>query len=318
LIVLAAAVPFVPQWLANLRLDGRFHALLPDDLYGSQSLWGMELLKYATAATPTTTGSIRYVNPFYEGFPTVLEFARQRPVGYATTVLLHVFGMLDHDHVFVYVADLNPWYRWPAAVLNYCFLTLAVAGVAGMLVHSTTWPRNRVWAFASILLVAGAYVAVYAPTAVESRFGLAVDLLLTPFAILAGSRVVAAARRRQGVLPWIACLLVCVAAASWVSAWLQRQAPELVATEVVSSRRDHRYESYGLEASGRACRPETVVARNRRWSEGRACARIGRSADPRMRAYLEMALEVERRVLTNFNESEIRRMGRSRHMGMVA
>jgi hypothetical protein len=194
----------------------------------------MQLLKYATAVTSTTIGAIRYANPFYEGFATVSEFVRHRPVGYATTVLLHVFGMLDHDHVFIYVTDLHPWYRWPAAVLNFGFLTLAVGGIGDVLGHPTTWPRRRVWAFVAILVVAGAYVAVYAPTAVESRFGLALDLLLTPFAVLGGERVVAAARRRRGLLPWVVALLVCVAAASWVSAWLQRQAPVLVATETAS------------------------------------------------------------------------------------
>jgi hypothetical protein len=40
LIVLAAALPFAPQWAANIRVDGHFHALLAaDDLYGSQSVW---------------------------------------------------------------------------------------------------------------------------------------------------------------------------------------------------------------------------------------------------------------------------------------
>lgn len=230
LIVSAAVVPFVPQWVANVRLDGRFHALLVDNLYGSQSVWGMRLLKYATAVTPTTSGPIEYLNPLYRGSSTVCDFVRQHPLGYATTILLHVFGMLDHDHVFIYVADLHPWYRWPAAVLNYAFLTVAVAGAGVVLANVAVWRRRRLSAFHAMLFVSSAYVAVYAPTAVESRFGLTIDLLLTPFAVLGGSRFVESTGRGGRMLPWVLALLVCITAGAWLSAWMQRQAPMLTST----------------------------------------------------------------------------------------
>lgn len=125
---------------------------------------------------------------------------------------------------------------WPAAVLNYAFLTVAVAGAGVVLANVAVWPRRRLSAFLAMLLVSSAYVAVYAPTAVESRFGLTIDLLLAPFAVLGGSRFVAAAGRGGRVLPWILALLACITAAAWLSAWMQRQAPMLTSAETVVER----------------------------------------------------------------------------------
>ena len=79
----------------------------------------------------------------------------------------------------------------------------------------------------ALLLVAGCYVAAYLPSAVESRFGLVIDLLLAPFAVLAAERMWGRLRDPSSTAAWAAWLVAFVAAASCVSWWLQRQAPVL-------------------------------------------------------------------------------------------
>jgi hypothetical protein len=163
------------------------------------------------------TEHIAYDAGHYAGF--AAEIARNGLFGYHLSI----------GSLFIYVTDLHPWYRWPAAVLNYVFLGLAAGGSAYVLGRFAEWPRHRWLAFVSMLVVGAGYTVVHAPTAVESRYGLLIDLLLTPFAVLAVARIMETVRERQRVLVWAFLLASFVATAACVSDWLQRQAPVLVA-----------------------------------------------------------------------------------------
>jgi hypothetical protein len=179
--------PFVPQVIINHRMFGTFNPLIEHHLYRQQTIWGMAALKYATLVVPGRSPFLVYTNPFYRGDPDPMTFLRHHPVDYLATLALHAFGMLDYDLPFTYVTDLAPWYRWPMAVVNFLLLYLAfvgaVAGITRLLRRRTM--DEAVFVALSTLVVAGAYVAIYLPVEVESRFGLALEALTIPLAAVA-------------------------------------------------------------------------------------------------------------------------------------
>jgi hypothetical protein len=206
--------------------------LIVSSLYRNQTEWGMSGLRYATDVRPGKRPDIDYVNPLYRGEPTPREFFKRRPVAYLATLGLHGFAMMDHDFVFTYITEARPWYRWPVAIANDLLLYGAVLG--GIL-STRRWRRSgRIdeigFVFLSSAIAGAAYLAVYLPVKVETRFALPLDLLATPF-IVFGLMSVARWLRDPGagrrLLAVLASAAVFVGACVWLSAWLTRQAPGL-------------------------------------------------------------------------------------------
>jgi hypothetical protein len=218
--------PFLPQVAINYRMFGTFNPLIEKNLYSLQAGWGMGALKYGTLIMEGRSPFLVYTNPLYRGDPSPAAFLRHHPFGYAATLLLHGFGMLDHDLPFTYVTDLSPWYRWPLFLVNFLLLALAAAGLA---LGIARWARRRRldeagFVVASTAAVGAAYAALYLPVEVESRFGLPLQALATPL-IVAGLAAVAGpgrlrARARMLVL---AALPLALGAAMLLSRWIQRQ-----------------------------------------------------------------------------------------------
>lgn len=229
------ALPFVPQMLINFRAAGVPHPLLMVDLYGSNTVVGVQVAKYGTLSITGIPSRMRYDNPFKPDQPlTFWQFVAQDPLDAVATMAIHAFALFDQDLPFVYVTDVSPWYRWPLSIPNYVFLLGAAVG----LVLGLGWPsggtapeRARArFAFGLLGAATGAMVAVYLPSAVEARFSLPMyPLLAAPF-VLAVARLVVAGRRRPVLLVGVA-----VGAALWVagmvsaSLWMDRQSPQLVA-----------------------------------------------------------------------------------------
>jgi hypothetical protein len=228
------ALPFVPQMVFNYRAYGQAKPLLVMDLYSSNTVVGVQVAKYGTLNIAGVPSRLHYFNPFKpDAELSVGEFMRQEPLNFAATLALHGFALFDHDFPFVYISDVNPWYRWPLSIPNYLFL---LGGFAGLLV-GLRWPpgaddarreRSRV----TLLLLGaaiGAMVVIYLPSAVESRFSLPMyPLLAAPF-VLAVTTLATVSMRRPAILA-----LAVVGAVAWVasmmttSLWLDRQAPLLV------------------------------------------------------------------------------------------
>ena len=95
--------PFLPQVAINYRMFGKLNPLIEKNLYSLQTGWGMAALKYGTLIMPGRSPFLVYTNPLYRGDPSPAAFLRHHPFGYAATLLLHGFGMLDHDLAFTYV-----------------------------------------------------------------------------------------------------------------------------------------------------------------------------------------------------------------------
>lgn len=218
--------PFVPQVLINYHLFGKLNPLIEKNLYSLQAAWGMAALKYGTLVMPGRSPFLVYTNPLYHGDPTPAAFLRHHPAGYAATLLLHGFGLLDHDLAFTYVTDLTPWYRWPLAFVNFLVLYLALVGLALGIARIVLRRRLDEAGFVvvSIGLVAAAYTALYLPVEVESRFGLALEALAMPLIVAGLATVAGPSRRRARARRFVlAAAPLALAAAVGLSLWIERQ-----------------------------------------------------------------------------------------------
>ena len=178
-------LPLIPQMMINSRRFGTLSPLIVSDLYRQQRLWGMGALKYGTVLIPGHSPFLTYVNPFYRGDPGPRSFLLHHPVEYVTTLALHAFAMLDSDLPFTYITNLRPGYRWPLSIVNYLLLYLALVGC--LLSVARVLRRRPIdetaFALWSTVVVCAAYLAIYLPVEVESRFGLALELLMTPLVV---------------------------------------------------------------------------------------------------------------------------------------
>jgi glycosyl transferase family 22 (putative mannosyltransferase) len=222
----AVALALLPQLVSNLRWYDTWSPLPVERIYGEQVGWGMSILKYGTLVMPDRLPTLVYGNPFCPpGVSSPLQFASRQPLGYLATLALHGFALFDQDLPFTYVVNPKPAYRWPLSLLNYAYLFLCIVGmVVGLFRCGSASPSVKLY-FSGAAVVCAAYVALYLPVAVESRFSLPVYLLLGPACVFA---VAWLSQRRSGTLVALVIagggfLAVCVQ----LSLWMTRQAPVL-------------------------------------------------------------------------------------------
>jgi hypothetical protein len=232
LVGIVAALPLVPQVLINWQVHGQFSPLTVRSLYAEQASWGISYLKYVTFDLRDKGGepAVFYRSPFRTDAPDLVSFTQARPRALLATLALHAFALVDQDFPFPYVREIDAWYRWPLSALNYLLLW---AMAVGLVVGWRDWwrPGTRL-AWTVLLGLAGAYVLVYLPTAIEARFGLPLFILLAPAAgltLLAARDWLRACAWGRLVGAGMGAVLV-VAACAWLSAWMQAQAPVIVMT----------------------------------------------------------------------------------------
>jgi hypothetical protein len=216
--------PLLPQMWINHRMFGSFSPLIQRHLYGEQTVWGMGALKYATLVIPGRSPFLVYTNPFYRGDPTPRAFLARHPIGYAATLALHGFGILDHDFPFTYVTDLTPPYGAVLSAMNFLLLYLAAAGAAAVGLRAGVRRSLDETAFAVIVtaLAAGAYAALYLPVEVESRFGLPLQALAAPMIACGLAAAAGPGRpRRAARILLLAGAAPCLAGALWLSGWIE-------------------------------------------------------------------------------------------------
>jgi hypothetical protein len=217
--------PLLPQMWINHHMSGSFNPLIEKNLYSLQATWGMGALKYATLVIPGRSPFLVYTNPFYQGDPSPRAFLERHPLGYAATLGLHGFGILDHDFPFTYVTNLAPAYHGVLSAANFLLLYLGAAGALAVVARALVRRKldETAFAVAAAVLVAGAYATLYLPIEVESRFGLPFQALAAPM-IACGVAALAGPgrRRRPARLLVVAGAAPCIAGALWLSGWIGR------------------------------------------------------------------------------------------------
>lgn len=221
----AILIPLAPQRLHNERFESSQRWLAAVDLQNSTFAVGIMLAKYATALPPNPRPEVIYNNPFYSEKSTPRpEFKRQwlwyfqYPVRGFLTLAIHVFGLLDPDLIFAYNTDLDPWYRVPVGIVSHLIVFLAAWEFTAFVRRFS----SQVVFTTVLLLYVLAYLAVYAPSAVEVRFGLPLWLLIFPFAALRVMKLSGdSPLQRRGLVIGAFVFLI---AADGLSAWIRDQA----------------------------------------------------------------------------------------------
>lgn len=243
--LLGLVVTLAPQMALNYAVFKKPQPLIVKSLYSSQTEWGMSALKYATDVRPGKPPGIDYINPLYHGERTPMDFLRKRPLAYVATLGLHGFAMMDHDFLFTYITEARPWYRWPAAILNY--VLLYGAGLGGILAARRWRKVGKIdevsFLFLSTAVTAAAYWAIHLPVKVENRFALPLDLLAVPFiafGAMSAARLVRGPGARRRVLALLFSGALFVGACVSLSSWLTRQAPGLRQDDALRARSPER------------------------------------------------------------------------------
>jgi len=103
------------------------------------------------------------------------------------TLAVLAFAPLDQELPYTYVDDPRPRYRWPASFLSLLFLILAAMGLMPTRAPPALPRRHLAMSFNGVqygtfatLLIVVTYLAVYVPTAVETRYTAPLYALLTP------------------------------------------------------------------------------------------------------------------------------------------
>ena len=224
-------LPLIPQRLHNKTFHKSNSWLMVRDLGEFQIQSGIHNIKYATAVPPNKIATIYYSNPCFDSFA---EFPSPAWRWYLTnavdgscTVALHLFGLLDQDLLFTYAVDLDPWYRIPWGVISHSSVFLAAwffLRKAHFKGNQDSIPISRLFVIVIVLYILS-FVAVYAASCVEVRFGLPLYLLVFP---LAGMALAQLAEQRWSARIRVLTLMLAYSFVSLcVSHWVRLQAPLL-------------------------------------------------------------------------------------------
>jgi hypothetical protein len=227
-LVAAVTLPALPQLANNILHFGKRTPLLVEDLGHMQQVWGIQNIKYATAMPPIPRGAVYYVSPLWGG-TTIDEKSPWRwyvanPGRGFLTLAIHTFNLTDQDLLFTYSRDLDPWYRLPLGVVNHGAVALGLIGLVlvGRRVRAQGEPE-QIDAYAVLLILMAANLAIYSWTAVEMRFGSVLLLMLFPLAGYAALRIVGARDVRTIAAAGLG-LAMYVVLALTLSAWVRDQA----------------------------------------------------------------------------------------------
>jgi hypothetical protein len=177
-----------PQFLVNTMTFHR-HTFLPVyDLGALQFDGGVKNLKYGTNMI-SVNPALLYPNPWYhdgKSSTATLGWYFQHPWNGFKTVFFHIFGALTFDTLFPYTYDLNPWYKPLLFLFNQATIFWGCVGYWDQTKRARVNGISSTEAQAAVLI--GIYVtswcAIYAFTAVESRFSLPVIAMMLPFALM--------------------------------------------------------------------------------------------------------------------------------------
>jgi hypothetical protein len=181
LVVIASAAVFAPQVVNNYLAFNSTSPFVSRNEYGGDLLAGASSLKYFTVDIPGTPPQWISSNPFVstESATSINDVVAQQPLGYAATLAMHAFAVLDQDLPFTYVTELRPWYRWPFSIGNFLYLALAGLGLGiGLLRYRHDLRDPRAFAFVGVAAVCAGILAVYLPPHVENRYSLPLYPLL--------------------------------------------------------------------------------------------------------------------------------------------
>jgi len=183
------------------------------------------MLKYETNLSHIGPIALKYANPFIDPRDAAALSWRLyllRPLEGIPTMVMHVFNSLDHNQLFSFVYDRNPWYRLPLNALNHAILAIAAMSLVSFFcergrsnMEIARWKDLYLFLALAAVLTLG----INSLSVPETRFGLPIFCVAGPLCAWGAFRWWSASQRVTA----IAALAVgaYVIAALTLSAWVQ-------------------------------------------------------------------------------------------------
>lgn len=170
---IVSLVIFFPQLYNNVTFFNHWTILIHSDLMKSQTEWAVQNLKYGTVIAEGEQPQLYYKTPFIAS-GTMIELFFSNPLQFIFIYFSHIFGVLDWGVVDNYIRQYTSPSRWVASLFLYSAWFLMFCGIIYQV-------RRKVFLSVSLLFSALVYILFIGLTAVESRFGFPIYLILLPF-----------------------------------------------------------------------------------------------------------------------------------------
>jgi len=180
LISVLLAVIFIPQVYQNVVNYNDWTPLVHRDLYAEQTIWSVLVLKYGTVAIAGENPQLNYYSHvLVEEGTSIFDLFFKDPFSFFLVYFSHIFGVIDWGYVDSYIKEFYPTNRLIGSFFLYSVWFFAFYGILHLIWNKSLTKNN--FMFASLLISTLAYTLFIATTAVESRFGYPIFLLLLPF-----------------------------------------------------------------------------------------------------------------------------------------
>ncbi|WP_338554873.1 hypothetical protein [Paenibacillus sp. KS-LC4] len=210
---------FFPQLYMNIKQFNHFTPLIHLNLFEQQSVWATQYLKYGTVTIGGEQPSLYFLSPWYEETAmSIFQLAWNNFFEFLFIFCAHIFGMLDWGYIDTYIKDLDVTSKITPAILlfiNWFFIGVGVVALKKQ--------RKHDFGTISLIFAAFGYTLFMATTAIESRFGYPIYLILLIFAGLGIQNIFENIRRKKFVIIISASLLVSVCASLFISYLIDSQ-----------------------------------------------------------------------------------------------
>ncbi|WP_415839985.1 hypothetical protein, partial [Paenibacillus endophyticus] len=170
-------VIFLPQIYMNITKFNHFTPLIHLNLFEQQSIWATQFLKYATVVIDGEDPGLRYLTPWtIDSNISMLKLMSTNFIVFVAVFVTHIFGILDWGYVDTYIRNLSVSSRIIPSIFLYVQWFIIGLGILWMKL------RNQLtFVTVSLLVTAIGYTFFIATTAIESRFGYPIYLILLFF-----------------------------------------------------------------------------------------------------------------------------------------
>ncbi|WP_169083620.1 hypothetical protein [Paenibacillus sp. PL91] len=177
IIGLLLLILFFPQLYMNITKFNHFTPLIHINLLEQQSVWATQLLKYGTVVIDGENPGLRYVTPWImNNNISMFQLMSSDFFVFVGVLVVHIFGLFDWGYVDTYINDLAVSTRLLPSILLYIQWFLIGMGVLYLKLR-----KQHTFMTVSLVIASVGYALFIATTAIESRFGYPIYLIMLFF-----------------------------------------------------------------------------------------------------------------------------------------
>ncbi|OME70379.1 hypothetical protein BK120_33530, partial [Paenibacillus sp. FSL A5-0031] len=210
---------FFPQLYMNITKFNHFTPFVHVNLFKLQSIWATQHLKYATVVIAGEDPSLRYLTPWaIESNISLMKLFSSNFIVFLLIFSSHIFGVLDWGYVDTYIRNLSVPSRILPSIFLYIQWFLIGLGILWM-------KLRKQFSFITISLIISAlgYTLFIATTAIESRFGYPIYLILLFFSGFGVKYLLESFSSKKTMLFIFLSLLVTIVTSFFISYYIDLQ-----------------------------------------------------------------------------------------------